>query len=146
MNAEPRIIPVGGELPPLLTPAERAERDARRPPRSSESKGKPKGPTARRAAVRRRFGLLNSFLDVSLPHLGRIDLAAWLLLYRHAKPDGTATASVADLARRAGCCDRAMRRALKRLHSLRLLDRLKRGTLAGGPSVWRLQSADGERA
>lgn len=146
MNAEPRIIPVGAELPPLLTVAEQAQRNARQPSRSSESRRNAIGLTARRAAVRQRFALLNLMLDVSLPHLGRIDLAAWMLLYRHAKPDGTVTASMADLARRAGCCDRAMRRALKRLHELRLLDRLKRGTLAGGPSVWRLRSADGDRA
>lgn len=99
----------------------------------------------RGGAVRRRFALLNAVADTALPLLkGRADFAAWLLLYRHAGPDGTVTASVADLARRAGCCESAMRRGLKRLQSAGLVERLKRGTLAGGPSVWRLLTPEGD--
>jgi predicted transcriptional regulator len=89
---------------------------------------------------------LNAVADTALPLLrARTDFAAWLVLFRHAKPDGTATASVADLARRAGCCESAMRRALKRLRVAGLVERLKRGTLAGGPSVWRLLTPEGDR-
>jgi len=88
---------------------------------------------------------LNAFIDGELPRRTRAELAAWLLLYRHAKPDGIVTASVADLARRAGRDESAMRRALKRLREAGLVDRIKRGTLAGGPSVWRLLTPEGGR-
>jgi len=98
VSLENRIIPPGEVLPAMGGPT------------MAEAVTTPKRtPGKRRDTVRRRFGLLNSFLDRALPELGRIDMAAWLLLYRHAKPDGTVTASVADLARRAGCCERAMR-------------------------------------
>ncbi|MBI4717164.1 MAG: helix-turn-helix domain-containing protein [Planctomycetes bacterium] len=86
--------------------------------------------------------MLNAFIDFALRELGRAELAAWLILYRHAKPDGIVTASVADLARRAGCTPRTMQTALKRLRSRQLLRRLKRGTLAGGPSIWRLATPE----
>ncbi|MBI4719094.1 MAG: hypothetical protein HY763_14925 [Planctomycetes bacterium] len=93
-------------------------------------------------AGRRRFALLNAFIDFALRERGRAELCAWLILYRHAKPDDTVTASVADLARRAGCTPRTMQTALKRLRSRRLLRRLERGTLAGGPSIWRLATPE----
>lgn len=143
MNTDPRIIPPGEVLPPM----DLGERLARRNGQSTGTHGpkpKPKRSAGKRgSAVRRRFGLLNAFLDRALPDLRRSDIAAWLLLYRHAKPDGTAAASVGDLARRAGCCDRAMRYALGRLQSAGLVERIKRGTLAGGPSVWRLLTPEG---
>ncbi len=111
-----------------------------------DGKGAPKRPAGKRGAVRRRFGLLNAFLDRSVPLVeSRAGLAAWMLLYRHAKPDGIVTAAVSDLARRAGCCESAMRRALKRLQSAGLVERIKRGTLAGGASVWRLLTPEGEQ-
>ena len=84
------------------------------------------------------FALLNAFIDSALAEVGRAELAAWLILYRHAKPDGTVTASVGDLARRAGCTGRTMQTALAKLQSRGLVLRLKRGTLIGGPSIWRL--------
>jgi len=143
MNGEPRIIPPGEVLPPM----EPGRGPTRGPSRGAEPTGpKPKRKPGRRGnAVRRRFRLLNAFLDRALPHLTRAAITAWLLLYRHAKPDGTVSASVADLARRAGCCESAMRRALKRLPLAELVERLKRGTLAGGPSVWRLLTPGGGR-
>ena len=140
MSTEPRIIPVGHELPSMRPGKRQAYRNGRKAkkatPKQKPSAGK------RGGAVRRRFALLNAFIDQALPHVGRTDLAAWLILYRHAKPDGTVAASVADLARRAGCCDRAMRNGLRRLQAAGLVHRLKRGTLAGGPSVWRLLTPD----
>lgn len=145
MSTNPLVIPLGEELPGMPeTPAELAAREARRAAHPPEADKPPKRKPGKRAsAVRQRFGLLNAMLDRALPRLTRTELAAWLLLYRHAKPDGTVTASVGDLARRAGCCVRSMRYALKRLHAAGLVRRLKRGTLAGGPSVWRLMPPDG---
>ena len=144
MSTEPRIIPPGEVLPPM----DLGERPARRNGRAEGGTGStPKRkPGKRGGAVRRRFALLNAVADIALPRFrARTEFAAWLVIFRHAKPDGTATASVADLARRAGCCESAMRRALKRLQSAGLVERLKRGTLAGGPSVWRLLMPEGDR-
>lgn len=141
---EPRIIPVGEESPPM-EPADRPACCSGQSANNAEPK--PKRSAGQRAgAVRRRFGLLNTFIDWALPRLCRTDVAAWLLLFRHAKPDGTVAASVADLAQRAGCQERAMRNALRRLQATGLVRRLKRGTLAGGPSVWRLLTPGGADA
>lgn len=78
-----------------------------------------------------------------MPRLYRSDIAVWLLLYRHAKPDGTVTASILDLARRTGCSKRSVRYSLNRLQSTGLIDREKRGSLSGGPSVYRLNRPGG---
>ena len=137
------VIPVGSELPSMDS-GEPASRMERRPTENASPKPK-RAPGRGGGAVRRRFTLLNEFLDRAMPKCRRSEIAAWMLLYRHAKADGTVTASVADLARRAGCCESAMRRALKSLHKRRFLERLKRGTLAGGPSVWRLLTPDGDQ-
>lgn len=138
---DPRIIPPGEVLPPMDL-GERPARHNGRAPTDAELKRKPGGGGG---AVRRRFALLNAFIDGGLPRRTRAELAAWLLLYRHAKPDGIVTASVADLAQRAGRDESAMRRALKRLREAGLVERIKRGTLAGGPSVWRLLTPEGGR-
>lgn len=140
MSTGPRIIPVGAEPAPLLTPADATDREARqasgaRVKAAKEPKDRhPRGGSA----VRRRFALLNAFIDIALPNLERSAVAVWLLLYRHAKPDGTVSASIADLARRAGASDRQVQRALGRLQAAGIVCRLKRGTLAGGPSVYRM--------
>ena len=145
MNTKPRIIAPGT----VLSPMERADRTERRGRQSIAGKDQARRKRSagkRGGAVRRRFALLNAVADTALPLFkGRADFAAWLVLFRHAKPDGPATASVADLARRAGCSESAMRRALKRLRAAGLVERIKRGTLAGGPSVWRLLTPEGDR-
>ena len=137
---DPRIIPPGETLPEL-NPSETPRRinGDTAPPAKRK-------PSRRGNTVRRRFALLNAVADAALPRFkGRAELAAWLVLFRHAKADGIATASAADLARRAGCSESAMRRALKRLRKAGLVERIKRGTLAGGPSVWRLLAPEGGR-
>lgn len=136
MNTNPRIIPAGTTLPPMLPPRDNgrvAATPARKPKRA---------PAGRGGAVRRRFALLNTVVDEHIAGLRRSDLVCWLVLYRHARPDGTVTASIADLARRGGCSRRAVTSALRRLQAVGLLERQKRGTLAGGPSRWRLLSPE----
>lgn len=128
------VIPPGAELPAMDAPSPNGGIGAaRRRARSST-------PPPKRAVsnIRRRFGLLNAIIDRAMPKMARSELAVWLLLYRHAKPDGTVSASVGDLARRTGSGDRSVRYALDRMRDAGLLRRLKRGTLAGGPSVYRL--------
>jgi len=129
------VIPVGDELPAM----DRTATARRDPPKRIA--GKSKTPTAKRpaGAVKRRFGLLNATIDRAMPSMTRAELAVWLLLFRHAKPDGIVSASVADLVRRTGSGERSVRYALERMRDGGLLDRVKRGTLAGGPSVYRLR-------
>ena len=65
-----------------------------------------KKPTARRKTSKRdsrlRFEMLNAFVDTGMADLSRAELAVWLILYRDTKRDGTARASLDDLARRGG--------------------------------------------
>ena len=151
MTADPRIIPVGAEPPPLLTPMNLPNvtppgRCGRMAGHRAERRARPQDGQARCGSVSRcgsAFALLNAFLDEAVPNLARAELAAWLLLFRHAKPDGVVSASVLDLARRAGCNESTMRRALQRLQAKGLACRIKRGSLAGGPSIWRLLPPEG---
>jgi DNA-binding MarR family transcriptional regulator len=85
---------------------------------------------------RLRFEMLNAFVDAGMADLSRAELAVWLILYRDAKRDGTARASLADLARRAGIDRRSVIRALKRLRDRRMLQVLHRGGLNRGPSSY----------
>lgn len=139
--SDAQVIPAGEVLPPLERPKRVGRIDARE--RGNTDRATTRNAQSFGGRVRRRFALLNAVADCALPRMtGRADIAAWLVLFRHASADGTVTASVADLARRADCSESAMRRALKRMQSAGLLERRKRGTLAGGPSVWRLLSPE----
>ena len=91
---EPRIIPVGGELPPM-------ESGPERPQPIPGKAGEPKGKASKRSAGE-RFRVLNNFVDFTLAELSRAEIAVWLILYRDTR-DGTARTGMADLARRAGC-------------------------------------------
>ena len=93
------------------------------PPRPPPVKAnKTKGKTSSRG----RFECINAFLDVTLADLERTELAVWLLLWRDTKPDGSARTSQTDLARRAGCNPRKIRRALVNLERTGLV-RVVRG-------------------
>jgi DNA-binding transcriptional ArsR family regulator len=144
---QPRVIPVGQELPPLRPARATHSLSGQADHHGQGDQGGQADQRSRRRrghAVRRRFQLLNAFVDLALPLLGPGDVAVWLVLYRHGQRDGTATAAVSDLARRTGYRDRAVRQALARLVDCGLIRRVKRGTLAGGPSVYRLiPPADG---
>jgi len=139
---DPRIIPPGQVLPPMIDPAERPKR----PPavRPAERTERAKQRSRKGGAVRRRFRLLNNFVDGPLSQLGPVDAAVWLVLYRHAWRDGTVTAAVSDLARTTGRCEAAVRRSLRRLIAAGLLRRVKRGSLLVGPSVYALVDPDGK--
>ena len=129
----PLVIPAGEVSPPMYP-------TQRRPRRKQADCPKPGGKPGKRAgAVKRRFTLLNTIADEALPTLkGRGEVAAWLVLFRHAKPNGIAVVSVADLARRIGATESTAKRALCRLREVGLVERIKRGSLASGASVWRL--------
>jgi hypothetical protein len=130
---EAPIIPAGiVGLPPTPMAVDTTQRTKSDGPRRQ----------SRRHAVQRRIALLNAFLDRAMPNLRRGSIAVWLLLYRHAAPDGTASASIGDLANRCGCSPRTVRYAVENLIRIGALSRLKRGSLSGGPSVYRLLSPE----
>jgi len=87
---------------------------------------------------RLRFELLNAFVDGGMADLTRAELAVWLILYRDTKPDGTARASLDDIARRAGIDRQTASRAVGGLERRTMLQVLRRGGLNRGPSTYRI--------
>lgn len=130
MSAPPRILRVGEEPPPMRQPDASAGAG---PPRTKVTQ--PKG----KRLSRGRFLCINAFLDVTLAGLDRAELAVWLLLWRDTKPDGLARTSQEDLARRAGCNARTVRRALAALQTAGLVAVVRRGGLPRRMSVYRVQ-------
>ena len=98
--------------------------------------------TARRKMSRResrlRFEMLNAFVDIGMSDLSRAELAVWLILYRDTKRDGTARASLDDLARRGGMNRQTASRAVGRLAHRKMVRVLHRGGLNCGPSTYRV--------
>jgi hypothetical protein len=116
----------------VLPPLEPTEAPAPSPPaKPNRAKGTP-GPG-------NRFAVTNAFADFTLAGLSRAEIAAWLLLWRDTKADGTARTSQADLARRAGSDVRTVRRALRQLQAAGLLVVVRRGSLARGASLYRVR-------
>jgi hypothetical protein len=91
-------------------------------------RSKPKGERSSRG----RFQCINAFLDVTMAGLDRAELAVWLLLWRDTKPDGLARTWQGDLARRAGCNPRTVRRALAALQRAGLVSVVRQGGLNRG--------------
>jgi len=127
----PRIIPGCDVLPPLApSPRPAAGCAADR----GQAKGKAGG----------RFATVNAFADFTLGGLSRAEIAVWLLLWRDTKADGLARTSQADLARRAGCNVRTVKRAARRLVRAGLLEIVRRGRLGAGPSAYRVRPLRGD--
>jgi len=135
---KPPILPGCEVLPPL---------DAEptgTPPTDQGHRGRAKRKPARRKTAG-RFAVLNAFVDFTLAELNRNEIAAWLVLYRDTKPDGTARTSQADLARRAGTSDRTIRRALDGLKGRGLLKVTYRGGIGRGASAYRVRPLPPDR-
>ena len=128
---DPRIIPVGAELPPMEPRSERISTPT--PGKASEPKGK-----AGKRSAGERFRALNTFVDFTLAELSRAEIAVWLILYRDTR-DGTARTGMADLARRAGCSRRAVVSAVQKLEKVELLRIVHRGGIHRGPSRYRVR-------
>jgi hypothetical protein len=122
----PRVLAVGEEPPPLNSSP------ARRP--AAAERGKAKG----KAATRGRFQCINAFIDATMAGLTPAERSVWLILWRDTKPNGLAATSQADLARRAGTSDRAVRFALVALQRRGLVAVVRRGSLRRGPSSYRV--------
>ncbi len=128
---EPRIIPVGGQLPPMEPRPERSGKP--RPDKANEPKGQPG-----KHSAGERFRTLNNFVDFTLAELSRAEIAVWLILYRDTR-DGMARTGMEDLARRAGCAKRNAVRAVQRLEKLGLVKVIHRGGFRRGVSRYRVK-------
>jgi hypothetical protein len=128
MSAEPRILRVGDEPPPMRPP----ERGPKGSTRDARPATKPKGHTGT------RFKVINAFADFALADLSRAEIAVWLLLWRDTKADGLSRTSQADLARRAGVDISTIKRALRGLRRRALLSVVHAGGLRRGASVYRV--------
>lgn len=83
-----------------------------------------------------RFAEINGFVDYTLASLTPAAVAVWLILWRDTKSNGLARTGQADLARRAGVTERAVRNALKELCVAKLLKVIKVGRVGTGPSTY----------
>lgn len=119
----PRILAVGEE-PPALEAARDIAFFA--------------GPKKGRRPARERFAQINALVDVTLAKLERAEMAVWLILWRDTKPDGLARTSQDDLAQRAGCNPRTVRRAIEALQAKGLLTVVRQGGLPRRMSVYRV--------
>jgi biotin operon repressor len=111
------------------------------PPKDATANRKPKQP---KQVTKDRFDVLNSFVDCSLVGLSKVDVATWLVLYRDTR-NGIAVTSQADIARRAGVSDRAVRSSIGRLEKCGLLVVVRRGGLLQGPSKYRVNGTGRKR-
>ena len=126
------ILPPGTVLPPLESVATTSARPemqstARRATRNRE-------PEAEHAG---RFATINAFVDGTMARLPRAAALVWLALWRDERR-GLCRTGLTDLARRTGCNHRTARRAVATLEQEGLLEKVRRGRLGGGPSVYRV--------
>jgi predicted transcriptional regulator len=129
MTGSPRILEVGDEPPPIqIRPQPPKPQTPRNPP--SKAREPAQGPG--------RFQIINTFVDTKMASLRRADIAVWIVLWRDTKQDGLVKTSQADLARRAGCDNRSVRRSLRRLEQQGLLIVVRKGGLNTGPSTYRV--------
>jgi hypothetical protein len=122
----PRVIPLGSEPEPM------AGRKAQSKSPPTRGKGNPTKSTTG------RFQSINTFVDYGMDQLTRAELTAWLILWRDVKPNGIATTSQTDIARRAGMSDRSVRTAIGQLEAKGYLVRVRQGGLRRGPSAYRV--------
>lgn len=88
-----------------------------------------------------RWQTVNGFIDGIMGTLTPAAVATWLVLFRDTKRNGLAQTSQADIARRAGVSDRAVRDALRELRNHGLVAVVRRGGVGRGPSAYRVRLA-----
>ncbi len=133
MSRKPPVLEGCEVLPPMASPGN--------PPHPP--KAKPSG-RRKRGGATGRFGVLNSFVDITLRQLDNTAAAVWFVLFRDTKPDGLACTSQADIARRVGVAVSTAYRAIHRLERLGLLIVVRKGRLGVGASVYRLRATQPE--
>ena len=95
--------------------------------------------TRRKDSARRRWVLLNAFVDSGMAALKPADAAVWFALFRHAGPDGVATVARRLLVNMTGLAANTVKASLARLCAAGWVDRMRRGGPSGGVAVYRVQ-------
>lgn len=98
----------------------------------------PRGRKTTKRQSRLRFETLNLFIDEGIGKAGLTahEALTWMVLYRDTRPNGFATTSVDEIARRTGIGRRTAVRALARLRRLKMLRVARRGGLNRGASSY----------
>jgi len=125
------ILPPGTVLPPLDGADGLASPDGAANPRGGRRARKQPPESAG------RFATINAFVDGTMARLPRAAALIWLALWRDERR-GLSRTGLTDLARRVGCDHRTARRAVAMLEKQGLLERVRRGRLGSGPSVYRV--------
>lgn len=130
---KPYSVPAPGEAPdPVLT---KVELD-----RKVLAKQATKAKAKRKDRARRRWKLLNAFVDNGMAGLELSDAVVWIALFRCAQADGIATVARARLEVLTGCERKTITEALRRLIGSKWIARLRRGGPSGGIAVYRVQN------
>lgn len=131
-TAEPYRVPAPGEAAaPVRTPAELERMARQRKVRENVAR--------RKDTARRRWTLLNAFVDGGMAGLELSDVAVWLALFRHARADGVATVARARMVEMTGLARNTITASLSRLVAAGWVERLRRGGPSGGVAVYRVQ-------
>lgn len=107
--------------------------------REARKKQQSKRTRQRKDTARRRWTLLNCFVDEGMGDLKPADVAVWLALFRHGSADGLATVARSRVVAMTGLTVKTVSAALRRLIDAGCLERLKHGGPSGGVAVYRLK-------
>jgi DNA-binding transcriptional ArsR family regulator len=132
------ILPPGIVLPPLESQAAGAATPEKQPTRPARGNRPAKGSPE----IAGRFATINAFVDATMARLPRAAALIWLTLWRDERR-GVSRTGLSDLARRVGCDHRTARRAVALLEKEGLVEKLRRGRLGSGPSVYRVTPVSG---
>lgn len=90
-----------------------------------------------------RFQTLNGFVDYSLATLTPAAVATWLVLFRNVKTiTGMSCIGQAEITRRVGVSDRAVRTALEELKLAGLVKVVLQGRLGRGASSYKVRGVN----
>jgi len=128
------ILPGASVLPPMTPKPTTAEQAESAPPGKASKRRHPD-----------RFGVLNGFVDCSMAELSRAEIATWFVLFRDMR-NGTACTAATDIARRIGTTKRTALSAIDKLRKQGLVERVRKGGLNRGPSVYRVHPLPREPA
>lgn len=102
----------------------------------------PARPPMKKRTSSSRFSEINGFIDYTLANLTPVAAKVWLILWRDTKPNGVARTGQADLARRSGVTERAVRKGLAELAEAGLLKVLRKGRVGAGVSTYRVRGVN----
>jgi hypothetical protein len=90
----------------------------------------------RRKRITYFFETFNWFVDFGVRHLSRPEIAAYLVLLRDTRPDGTASTSYGDIATRGGMTRRSAIRAVRSLLNRGVVEVVRRGGRGIGSTTY----------